>query len=291
LRGQFIVALISLFSFQNCARNGKDGKDAVIPPSALGPSCSLQNFDDHAILSCVDGSSFTLASGTNGSNGANGTSCTVVQASNGAQITCSDGTTGFVSNGKDGKDASSCSVVKTSNGAKIQCPDGSSVDITNGTNGTNGSSCSVSDVSAGKVLLQCTDGTFAIIENGKNGLNGTNGSNGADGSNGSSCSTVQTSNGAQIQCNDGTFAVISNGKDGKNATSTATGYEIVKVIDPCGTKTAFDEVLLQFANGDLLAHYSDGIKEHFTLIPPGSYRTTDGTNCNFTVTSDKKVNW
>jgi hypothetical protein len=57
---------------------------------------------------------------------------------------------------------------------------------------------------------------------------------------------------------------------GTNACNGANGTSL---IDSCGTKTAFDEVLLQFANGDLLAHYSDG------------------TNCNFTVTSDKKVNW
>ena len=118
----------------------------------------------------------------------------------------------------------------------------------------------------------------------------SNGINGTAGQNGQSCRTVQTTYGAQIQCADGSFSVISNGKDGKDG-AASTGYNIVKVIDPCGTKTSFDEVLLQFANGDIIGHYSDGGKQHFTLLPAGKYMTTDGTSCVFAVTTDGKVVW
>ncbi len=133
-------------------------------------------------------------------------------------------------------------------------------------------------------MLTCVDGSNYRIQNGING---------------SSCSVVQTSDGATLKCSDGTKALIRNGyngvsgingQDGKDG-AASTGYNIVKVIDPCGTKTSFDEVLLQFAKGDIIGHYSDGGKQHFTLLPAGKYMTTDGTSCIFAVTTDGKVVW
>lgn len=170
----------------------------------------------------------------------------------------------------------SCSVTQEANGATINCPDGSQAFVPNGANGANGSngtngsngldgingtdgsSCSVQDL-GNKALLSCTDGTMALIEDGNDGTNGQNGTDGQ------------------------------NGQDGESAPLSA--YSIAKLIDPCGPQTAHDELLIQFTNGDILAHYSDGAKQHYTLLPAGSYQTTDGTNCSFKVTADKKVIW
>ncbi|MEQ1724206.1 MAG: hypothetical protein ABL930_13630 [Pseudobdellovibrio sp.] len=186
--------------------------------------------------------------------------------SSGSRSTAAKSLTGVADQG------AGCSLQSFTNYALLTCADGSSYRIENGSNGTNGvngangSSCLVVQETNG-VTIKCADGT-----------------NGIDGK---SCSSVQTSSGAQIQCTDGTFTVISNGQDGKDS-AASTGYNIVKVIDPCGTQTTFDEVLLQFANGDILGHYSDGAKQHFSLIPPGNYRTTDNTKCYFTITAEKK---
>ncbi len=76
--------------------------------------------------------------------------------------------------GKDGKDGSSCSAQQLTNGALITCTDGTSaiafngVDGTNGSNGTNGSSCSVTPTMTGAVV-SCTNGSSAIILNGVDG--------------------------------------------------------------------------------------------------------------------------
>jgi hypothetical protein len=67
-------------------------------------------------------------------------------------------------------------------------------------------------------------------------------------------------------------------------------FDNTEVIRPCpnsGTK----EVLLRFANGDLMAHYSHGSHQYLTLLTPGTYVTTDGYNCRFTVKPDLSVTW
>ena len=144
---------------------------------------------------------------------------------------------------------------------------------------TAGPSCTVTQTADG-ATIECPDGTTAVINNGQSGLNGNDGS---------SCSVYSVDQGAVIQCTDGTTALVKNGEDGQDAPSSI--YSIVDVIDPCGTQTRFDEVILRFADGELLAHYSDGDKQHFSFVGPGQYVTTDGTNCHFQVTEDGDVVW
>jgi len=68
------------------------------------------------------------------------------------------------------------------------------------------------------------------------------------------------------------------------------GYENVKeYVDPCGNGPSFDEVLMRTSSGKLVAHFSSGALEFFTLLTPGSYVTTDSQACQFTVTNDGKV--
>lgn len=94
----------------------------------------------------------TIVQGTPGAPGKDGSSCSTQQLSNGALISCTDGTSAIAFNGVDGSNGSN-----GTNG-------------TNGTNGSNGSSCSVSAVSNG-ALVSCTNGSSAVILNGTNGTN------------------------------------------------------------------------------------------------------------------------
>ena len=120
--------------------------------------------------------------------------------------------------GKDGADGTSCSVEDTSDGTKtITCTDGTSAVIANGKaggdgqNGADGSSCSVEDNGDGTSTISCTDDTSVVV------------SNGTDGTDGSSCSVEDNGDGTStISCTDGTFVAISNGADGTDGTDGAS---------------------------------------------------------------------
>lgn len=124
---------------------------------------------------------------------------------------------------------------------------------------------------------------------GPQGVQGIPGPVGPAGTPGSSCSVIQLGNGARIVCTDGSEAVVINGTNGSDA--PVSQYSVLEVIDPCGDTPGFDEVLLRLANNTLLAHYSDGQKQFLVLIGPGSYVTTDGKNCHFTVDTNMGVTW
>lgn len=69
---------------------------------------------------------------------------------------------------------------------------------------------------------------------------------------------------------------------------------IVDIIDPCGDHpTKIDEVILRTQSGKLIASFSDnanGQNTRFSIIKVGSYVTTDGTNCHFSVDVNGSVN-
>lgn len=88
-----------------------------------------------------------------------------------------------------------------------------------------------------------------------------------------------------------------NGVDGQNGQDGQDGQDAVlppfapvAILDPCGDHPSiFDEVLLKLANGQVLASFSDnvsGLNTRFSLIGPGTYRTTDGSSCLFTIDSN-----
>ena len=67
---------------------------------------------------------------------------------------------------------------------------------------------------------------------------------------------------------------------------------VTEIVDPCGDHpTKFDEVLLRIyrpASNSyaILASFSDnasGLNTRFSIVPTGSFQTTDGTNCAFQV--------
>lgn len=82
---------------------------------------------------------------------------------------------------------------------------------------------------------------------------------------------------------------VCNGTNGTNATP-----EALTVVDPCGDSPAVhDEVLLKLGDGTLLASFSDnasGLNTHFALLTDGSYVTTDGSACYFSVVNGEVVN-
>ena len=166
-----------------------------------------------------------------------------------------------------------CTVSQQDSKSLVVCPDGSSTIITNGKDGIN---CTVTQVSTGAVI-SCTDGTVANVYHGTNGV---------------SCTVKQLANGARVSCSDGSEAVVYNGQDGTNGQDAPpTPYTVTEVIDPCGKQASFDEVLLRMSNGQLLAHFASGNNQFLTTIGVGSYTTTDGTNCYFTVNNDMSVSW
>lgn len=114
------------------------------------------------------------------------------------------------------------------------------------------------------------DLSSATICNGENGQAGTDGSDGQDGVDGI------------------------DGTDGTNGTDAPpSAFSVVNVIDPCGdTPGIIDEVLLQLGNGTLLASVSDkvnGENTRLSVLLPGTYKTTDDSKCNFTVTSANQL--
>lgn len=128
---------------------------------------------------------------------------------------------------------------------------------------------------------------------GPRGQTGQTGLPGSAGRDGSSCSTTQAIGGVLVSCTDGTSAVILNGKDGTNGTdgvnAPPTPYTVTELVDPCGKQTTYDEVLMRLANNQLIAHYASGSLQYLTVIGPGSYITTDGSNCYFSVDSNLQI--
>lgn len=102
------------------------------------------------------------------------------------------------------------------------------------------------------------------------GVAGANGSNGSNGANGQNGATGQQGN---------------PGINGTNAPSNP--FEVVELVDPCGDQAgAVDEIFLRLRNNTLIASFSEnenGNNTRFAVIGAGSYMTTDGTRCFFSV--------
>jgi hypothetical protein len=96
-----------------------------------------------------------------------------------------------------------------------------------------------------------------------------------------------------VVCNGATGPTGPTGADG--APAPVQPYSVTAVLDPCGDAPGrIDEVLLQLASGALLASFSDdvgGTNTRFALLGPGSYSTTDGSLCAFTVSPTGVVTW
>lgn len=176
--------------------------------------------------------------------------------------------------------------------------------------------CGIHYLASGPII-RCPDGKeypFPVLA-GPAGADGRDGQDGLDGEPGeqgpvgpagpmgTSCSVQPAEGGALIQCGEHTV-LLTNGLDGKDGTDGQDGadgkdgqdapptpYTVTEMINPCGDAPGYDEVLLRLANGQLIAHYSSGNRQFLTVLAPGTFRTTDGTNCTFTVHPDMQVTW
>lgn len=76
-----------------------------------------------------------------------------------------------------------------------------------------------------------------------------------------------------------------NGIDGASAAPSA--FTPVTLLNPCGDAPGiYDEVFMKLSNGTVLVSFSDDWTGHNTrlsVITPGTYQTTDGDNCIFTI--------
>lgn len=190
--------------------------------------------------------------------------CTTKPTLEGVAIICGTSDPVVIKNGKDGTTVVGPQGVSGSQGNEGSQGSRGSVGET-GAQGVKGSSCSINQLANGAIIT-CTDGTMATILNGTQGVQGDTGTQGDTG--------AQGSQGAQ-------------GSAGSDAPQSA--FQIIQVIDPCGTQPGFNEVLLKTADGHLLAHYADGTKQFLTLLTPNSYVTTDFTPCYFIVNSDYSI--
>lgn len=71
------------------------------------------------------------------------------------------------------------------------------------------------------------------------------------------------------------------------------GYNnIVEIKDPCGAQGAYNEVLLKLSNGKYLASFSEnsqGKNTRFVVLTDGTFQTTDGSGCYFTISDGGTV--
>lgn len=69
------------------------------------------------------------------------------------------------------------------------------------------------------------------------------------------------------------------------ALDSALSKTIIGVIDPCGNSSGYDEIILKTKDNKYIGYFEQGSKRFLTVLDNGSYVTTDGSNCNFTVTN------
>lgn len=152
---------------------------------------------------------------------------------------------------------------------------------------------------------------IGCAKTGEKGATGNNGAPGGSGRDGVGCTVSLLSpapltpyGGAMVTC--GTdIVIISNGAPGPTGPqgipgmpAPPTAYTVAGVVDPCGDAPGiYDEVFLRFANGNLVASFSDNINGYNTRLselPDGNYVTTDGSGCNFNVSTlgnTRTVSW
>lgn len=159
-----------------------------------------------------------------------------------------------------------------------------------GVNGKDGQGCSVVQIPVGDLVLPkggavvLCGHSSVLISNGADGLNGAKGDTGDQGLNGEVGPRGPKGDPGSTgpQGTQGTPGA--NGNDGHDA--PASSYGILGMVDPCGPQSSYDEVFLRLANGHLIALFTDNIhgdNPRLSEIGDGSFMTTDGTNCYFSI--------
>lgn len=146
--------------------------------------------------------------------------------------------------------------------------------------------------------------------NGDSGLNGSNGQSGLNSvialTDAPSCVNGGTtilsgldlnSNGVLDASEVSVSSQVCNGTDGLNGSNgqdaSPSPFTPVSIVNPCGDAPGiYDEVFLKLQNGTLIASFSDnanGQNTRFSVLTAGSYQTTDGDNCVFTLDSSGNI--
>lgn len=68
-----------------------------------------------------------------------------------------------------------------------------------------------------------------------------------------------------------------------------TQLGVIEIIELCDDGPGYDEILLRLSDNTILAYFEIGSKRFLTRLIPGTYITTDGTNCLFTITDNYEV--
>ena len=75
-------------------------------------------------------------------------------------------------------------------------------------------------------------------------------------------------------------------------TQLMNNHNVTRIVDPCGNGPGYDEVFFRTSTNKLIASFSDnasGLNTRFSELVPGSFQTTDGTGCSFTVNLDMSI--
>lgn len=119
-------------------------------------------------------------------------------------------------------------------------------------------------------------------DSGERGEVGPQGPAGADGQPGQSCSVLKLGSVTNITCGD-SVVQVNDGVDGQNG----QGMETLALCPELQGGT-FTEYLLKI-NGNFYGVYSAGNLVGLSKLYPGSWVTTDGRNCYFTITADGQL--
>jgi hypothetical protein len=224
----------------------------------------------------------------------------LVGASLSALVGCGAGAPGLPGDagvaGTDGKNGTSTLLSITRSNSLPGCNGGSGITVTSYID-TDGS---------GTLTPADTIVSQAVVCDGATGAIGAQGDAGPEGPAGVSCTVVTVDpdpmvapyGGAEITCGD-TSTLLLNGAPGATGPqgqpgtpAPPTAYSVVNVIDPCGPSGGADEVFLQLANGTVVASFSDnsaGQNTRLAILNDGTYETSDGTNCIFTISTNTSV--
>jgi hypothetical protein len=232
-------------------------------------------------------------------------------ASLGALVGC--GAAGGL-NGKNGKDGTSTLLNVVRSDSLPDCSGGAGITIQSYTDVDDSGTITPGDPLVSQTVVcdgangatGATGAAGATGDAGATGAAGATGDAGATGPAGASCTVesvdpdpaVAPNGGAVITCG-ATSTLILNGAPGAagaqgeaGTPAPPTAYSVVAVIDPCGPSGGFDEVFLRLANGTVVASFSDdaaGQNTRLSILIDGTFETSDGTNCVFTVATDTSV--
>ena len=186
-----------------------------------------------------------------------------------------------ICNGADGKDGTSASIAGTP-ASTTDCPTGGTTyTVTNGTGAPQSRAiCNGADGQTGPAAAGVVFSTVAVAPSCPAG--GT-----------TILMANDTNHNGQLDLSDANLqtSVICNGAAGVDA--QASPFQIQSIVNPCGDNpNLYDEVFMRLNNGMLIASFSDnanGANTRFSILAPGTYVTTDGDNCQFTIDSQGVV--